>query len=155
MHSRYLRTMLSNVGIGLLIEYAVCYAIAAYFNDENEFFYALLFLVGFWILQAGVSLKNLIVSTIHYYLIGKRDWVSEIQATLRRGKFPIYDDHLPDAHEYLRQVMADDKVTYDQLVLAASSLGQLEILKPIKPTLAWRFMSVLETALDNYRRAAS
>lgn len=147
MTSRYWRTLGINFVVGTLIEYAVCLSISLYFNNDNQFFYALLIMLALWAIQLALWLKNLIVVTIQYYLMGKRQLVGEIETALRQNRFPIYDNFMPDAVEYLSNVVDDENSNVKQISYAAASLGQIEMLKLMKPTAAWRIMSVTEMAL--------
>lgn len=152
MTSRYWRTLGFNFVFGTLIEYAVSLCVSLYFNDANQFFYALLIMLGIWAIQIALWVKNSIVSIIFYYLMGKNQLVGEMEAALRHNEFPIYDGVMPDAVEYLSNVVEDQYSNVKQIAYAAGTLGQIELLKVSKPTAAWRFMSVTEKALDNYRR---
>lgn len=152
MKSRYWRTIGFNLIASTLIEYAVSLCISLYFNDENEFVYALLIMLGIWAIQIALWVKNTIVTTVFYYLIGKNQSVGEIEAGLRQNEFPIYDGAMPDAVDYLGTVISDEYSNVKQIAYAAGTLGQIELLKLTRPTAAWRFMSATEKALDNYLR---
>jgi hypothetical protein len=153
MNSRYWRTLVGNFIASLLLEYAVALVIAAYFNDgQNLWAQALLILIIIWAVQILITVKNLIVSTAWYYLVAKRKLIGQIETTLRQKMFPVYEDDLPDAAEYLSRVTQDPASSLEQITYSAASLGQIEILKAVKPSAAWRTMATFEAALDRYRR---
>ena len=154
MGSRYWRGLAQNFIIGTLIEYGLALCVSLYFYRENQLFYALLIMLALWALQVVLWAKNLIVSYVGYRLIGKRKWIGEIETTLRLQRFPIYEDEyrLMDGVDYLSKVIKDENSTGDQKNYASASLGQITLLQMWKPTMAFRLVSVVEAALDNYRR---
>jgi hypothetical protein len=152
MSSRFWRTSAFNFVIGTSIEFAICYCVSIYFNNESQAFYALLIMLGLWAVQVGLWLKNLLVATVHYYLVGKRQLANEVEISLHQLNFPIYQYGVPDSVDYFSQVIKDQNSNVDQIVFAASSLGQIQLLKMSKPTGAMRFMGATEMALDNYYR---
>jgi hypothetical protein len=152
MGSRYWRTMAASFVVGTILEYCVALALSYYPSSSNLLFGALLILLALWALQLVLWIKNIIVSTAFYYLMGKKMWVAEIEAALRKGEFPVYDDYRPDAVDYLSTVARDERSTTDQILFAAGSLGQISYLRANWPVLALRMLAVCEAALDNYFR---
>jgi hypothetical protein len=151
MSSHYWRTLGINFVTGVIIEFAICLIISWYFNDQNRFFYALLIMLAFWGVQLVIWAKNHLVSLIFYYLIGKRQLISHAVSQMRNFRMPIYDDmYAPDASAYLSKVIDDQQSSREQITFAAATAGQIQILKETKPTGAWRYMSVFETALERY-----
>jgi hypothetical protein len=156
MESRFWRTLAANIAIGTVIEYGICLAISWYFNDRNQYFYALLIMLAFWAVQFGIWVKSQAVGLIFYYLTGKQQFMARIESQLRHYKMPLLDDFAaPDATSYLTRIAEDKESNLDQVRLAAGTLGGIQMLREIKPTMAWKMMSVLEAALENYRRRAS
>lgn len=156
MSSRYWRTMAFNVTVGIAIEYAISFAIALYFYETNQYFYALLILLVFWAIQIGLWFKSQIVATLFYYLTGKKQLTTQIESQLRLHKMPFYDEFsAPDATEYLTRVMDDKNSNREQIKLAASTLGCIQMLRESRPTAMWRTMFIIEAALEDYRRQGS
>jgi hypothetical protein len=152
MGSRYWRTLGMSFVVGTILEYLVCFAISYYFNDRNQYLYALLIMLALWSLQIALWLKNTVVTTLYYYLVGKQKWVAEVETALRHNEFPIYDQYMPDATDYFNKVMIDPQSSLEQITYSAATIGQLEGLKLMKPTQAWRTIAVCEAAIDSYRR---
>lgn len=139
--------------LGMLIEYAICYGISVYVNDHDEAYYAVLIMLGIWGLQIALWVKNIVVTTIYYYVYGKRLAVDEIENGFRLNELPIYTDTFDiDADEYFTEVIEDKNSTIRQVVFASSSLGQLLVFRQVKPSHAWRMMSVYKAAFNSYRR---
>lgn len=71
--------------------------------------------------------------------------IGEIETVFRQNRFPIYDDDfMPDAVDYLSTVVKDERSSLKQISYSAASLGQIELLKLMKPIGAWRMMSAIE-----------
>jgi hypothetical protein len=155
MESRFWRILAVNGAIGTVIEYGICLAISWYFNDHNQYFYALLIMLAFWAVQIGIWVKSQAVGLIFYYLSGKQQSMTRIESQLRHHVMPVFDDFAaPDAASYLTRVVDDKTSNLEQVKFASNTLGGIQMLYEIKPTGAWKMMSVLEAALENYRRRA-
>ena len=144
--------MAFNFVIGTCIEFVICYCISLYFNTQNQGFYALLIMLGLWAVQIALWFKNLCVSTVHYYLVGKKQMANEIEISLHQLDLPVHNFGMPNAVDFYSQIIDDQNSSVDQLVFAAASLGQIQLLKASKMTGAMRLMGATEMALDNYYR---
>jgi hypothetical protein len=152
MFNRTLRTLLSNFLISALIEFMVCLVISFAINNENEIGYAFLILAGFWAVQLAITLKNFIVKTIFHYAINRRRLINAFEEQLHSLQLFVYRDMPSDSDQYLEMLAKDESVTRDQLIYAAATTGQFELLKQVSLSSSIFFRSAFEAALDLYRR---
>lgn len=146
------RTLIGNFLIAAIIEFGICLVISFLVNDSNEVGYAFLILLAFWLLQIGIGMKNLIAKIIFHYAVNRRRMIDGIEEQLHNLQMPVFPNMTSDAQEYLNIVAEQEDVTRDQLVYAASSVGQFDILKQLRPSSFWMLVSSFETALAQYRR---
>lgn len=136
----------------IAIEYGVCLTISFMLNDEREYWYAFLIMLGVWVVQIALSLKNLIISTISYHLYGKRTLISLLEDRMMQSGMPYFGEPDMDHREYLLAVFDDPNASRDEIRFAAESLGLLDYLKGNNMVQGWRMVKVYDLALKNYLR---
>jgi len=152
MSSRYWRTLASNFVVGVALEYALCLAVSLFILETDQAVSALLMLLGLWLLQIVIGLKNLAVSALSYYLFRKARMVQTFEHALNKEGFPIDEESfMPDAVDYMMRIAKDPQSSRNQAITAAEYLGTVETMKYLKPSMAWQFMSAMEVALDRHR----
>ena len=141
---------------GIAIEYAVCLAISFYWNDRDQYWYALLIMLGLWAVLAALGLKNFIVTTIYYHLFGKSQMAKFLEEKMIEVDMPHNGDDYDFCSDYLGDVLRDENATREQVVLAAECIGIMDTLKGQGLVRGWRMMKVSNLAMKSYfkKRAA-
>lgn len=141
---------------GVAIEYAVCLAISFYWNDRDQYWYALLIMLGLWAVQAALGLKNFIVTTIYYHLFGKSQMAKFLEEKMIEADLPYSGDNYDFCSDYLGDVLRHENATREQVIFAAECIGIMDTLKGQGLVRGWRVVKVAKLAMESYfkKRAA-
>jgi hypothetical protein len=147
------KTMLWSLVLSLIIEYGVCLVIASFFfNDQNHYMNAFWLMLGLWALQIALWFKNLIVSTIQYYLHTKSNAVADIAGQFLKADLPYEGADGMDIDDYLEAVTEGEQSTRKQIIAAAQWMGMLSAMGSRGSVKGRRMISMSNIALQQYLR---
>ncbi len=154
LESKTVRTSLLWSGIGLLFEFAVCYAIAFFLSSNaNDRFVGALWLFGaLYLFRMFSGTLKLALGSLHYVL-DKRSRTDRVVALFYARKLPVTFAMVQNdgAHNVFSQLAADESLPVATRLFASEILGGIDGVKQAhRHVMAWQMQSVLEAAIARY-----
>jgi len=150
MNSLFWRNTLTNLGLGAILDFGLCYLIASVIMPSDQLGWAFGFTAGLWGIQFLLWLKRIGFSIVTYIFWQKRKLRQEFEKSLLQQHFPVYQGWFGSAADYLALVIRDDRSTREQIISAAALLAQTEILKSFAPESSMQMQLAFEAALTDY-----
>lgn len=146
------KTMIWSFVFAVIIEYGVCLAAANFLwgDDPHPYKNALWLMLALWALQFALGIKNLIVSTIHYYLFVRKSMTDLFAQKFMEVDMPYYDTDFMNGPEFLRAVLNDENSTREQIIVAAEFAGCIETIKGIGMIRGFRATKTLDLGFRKY-----